>query len=181
MVSEYDFEDLTGKKAPDDILAEPQIAVGEVQLLSKRITRDHTFKNTTVKTDAQIVLCNTPGQIDSTMHRLFKEPDDKCLYKRITLNYECAVDKLYSKEEIEHLKLTSPSFKREFVCVWGYVHEGSSFTVAQIRRATSIPYDLQVDYDVSCSMGCDPGFTSGHSGAFGITIVQKSDGIIKVK
>lgn len=66
---------------------------------------------------------------------------------------------------------------------WGYVHEGSSFTDAQIKRATSIPYDLEPDYDVSCSLGADPGFTSGSGGgvAFGITIVQKVDGIIQVK
>jgi len=117
------------------------------------------------------------------MHRLFKEPNDKCLYKRVTLPYTVAVDRLYSKQEIEHLKLTSPSFKREFECVFGYVHEGSSFTDAQIQRAISIPYDLEPDYDVSCSIGIDPGYTAGTGGggAFGITIVQQSDNFIKIK
>jgi hypothetical protein len=74
-----------------------------------------------IKSNAQIVLCSTPGQIDSTMYKLYKEPEP-CLYKRLTLNYEVAVDRLYSKDEIEHMQLTSPSFKREFCCVFGYVH-----------------------------------------------------------
>jgi putative DNA primase/helicase len=46
MVSEYDFDDLSGKKAPD-IVAEEPITLNEIQLLAKRITRDHTFKTTT--------------------------------------------------------------------------------------------------------------------------------------
>ena len=45
MVSEYDFDDLTGKKAPETAADQP-IPLNEIQLLAERITRDHTFKTT---------------------------------------------------------------------------------------------------------------------------------------
>jgi len=84
---------------------------------------------------------------------------------------------MYKPEQIELLKSRSESFPSEYDLQWGYyMQERSSFTQSQIDRATSIPYSLEPDYEVLCSLGCDPGFTSGHSGAFGITIVQKSDG-----
>jgi putative DNA primase/helicase len=46
MVSEYDFQDLSGKKAPETAADQP-IPLNEIQLLAERITRDHTFKTTT--------------------------------------------------------------------------------------------------------------------------------------
>jgi hypothetical protein len=46
LVSEYDFDELSGKKAPETTADQP-IPLNEIQLLAERITRDHTFKTTT--------------------------------------------------------------------------------------------------------------------------------------
>jgi hypothetical protein len=42
-----------------------------------------------------------------------KEPEDKCIYKRLFLDYTYGLGKIYSKEEEAKAK-QSPSFEREY-------------------------------------------------------------------
>ena len=42
-----------------------------------------------------------------------KEPEDKCIYKRLFLDYTYGLGKIYSKEEVAKAK-QSPSFEREY-------------------------------------------------------------------
>jgi hypothetical protein len=54
-----------------------------------------------VKSGADLFLCSTPGKINSTMHRIFKEPEKKCFYHRMTITYERSLGKLLNEKDIE--------------------------------------------------------------------------------
>ncbi|MDQ3966772.1 MAG: hypothetical protein M3275_00070 [Thermoproteota archaeon] len=60
-----------------------------------------------------ICLLSTPGPIDSVMHKLFNEPEDKCRYKRLTFPVQSAVGTLITKSEWERAKL-QPNYEQEF-------------------------------------------------------------------
>jgi len=52
-----------------------------------------------VKSGALLVLLTTPGMINSTMHKIFKEPEP-CFYHRLSIPYERSLGKLLNKEDI---------------------------------------------------------------------------------
>lgn len=73
-----------------------------------------------VKSGADLVLCSTPGRINSTMHRIQKEPADKCFYHRMSIDYTRSLGKLLDDKTIAVLKKSSPSFDSEFCCRFGF-------------------------------------------------------------
>ena len=53
---------------------------------------------------------NAPGGM---FDQIEKEPEDKCLYKRLFLDYTHGLNRIYTPEEIEKAR-ASPSFDNEY-------------------------------------------------------------------
>jgi hypothetical protein len=80
-----------------------------------------TIDTFTIKNKRAICfLITTPGyKLDSLAYKLFREPDNKCLYKRIYINYEKCLDTMLDRKSIELMKSSSPSFANEYDLKWG--------------------------------------------------------------
>jgi late competence protein required for DNA uptake (superfamily II DNA/RNA helicase) len=61
------------------------------------------------KSDPYIVMASTPNQPSGLFEKIERESNDKCLYKRIFLDYTYGLGKIYSQNEILKAQ-TSPSF-----------------------------------------------------------------------
>ena len=138
-----------------------------------------------VKSGADLVLCSTPGRINSTMHRIFKEPEDKCLYHRLTIPYSRALGKLLSEDEINILKISSPSFESEFNCRFGINKLGNMLSKKALDDAIARPYSIEettANINAPKSIGIDYGQTgtAGLGGAMGAVVTAYEDGIVKV-
>jgi hypothetical protein len=134
------------------------------------------------KSNPSIVLVSTPNAPGGLFQKIEQEPEDSCIYKRMSLGYQVGLDKIYSQAEIEKAKAT-PSFEREYNLQYlGLV--GNVFRTEDIEQAVK-EYDI-VEYDTMDSyyqykpqarMGIDPGFGSSN---FAITITNFVDGVIRV-
>jgi hypothetical protein len=138
-----------------------------------------------VKSRADIVLCSTPGKIDSTMHRIMKEPENKCFYHRLSIDYTRSLGKLLDVNDIEHLKESSPSFESEFMCRFGAVKRGTMLSTKVIDDAIARPYNIEetaANINSPKSMGIDFGSTGniGMGGGFGCVVTAWEDGLVKV-
>ena len=58
-------------------------------------------------------MVSTPNAPSGLFERIEKEPEQSCLYKRLKMDYNYGLGKIYTKEEIEKAKL-SPGFDREY-------------------------------------------------------------------
>ena len=134
------------------------------------------------KSNPFIVLVSTPNAPLGLFQKIEQEPEDLCIYKRISLGYQVGLGKIYTKEEIEKAK-ASPSFEREYNLQYlGLV--GNVFRTEDIEEAIK-EYDtkgydiIQNDYPYKpqACMGIDPGFGSSN---FAITITTFIDGTVKV-
>jgi hypothetical protein len=137
-----------------------------------------------VKSGAKLVLLTTPGKINSTMHRISKEPEP-CFYYRMSIPYERSLGKLLDEKTIAVLKESSPSFDSEFSCKFGAVKQGNVWTEKSIQDALSIPYDIEAttaNTNSPKSLGIDYGATgnTGMGGGFGAVCTAFEDGIVKV-
>jgi hypothetical protein len=109
------------------------------------------------------------------MHRIFNEPEDKCFYKRLTIDYTRSLGKLLTESDIIKLKESSPSFDNEFCCRFGAIKIGLSFPRLDIKRATKHDYSLDYIPGTSSIMGIDVGWGSS---ATAITVCSLIDGRI---
>jgi hypothetical protein len=138
-----------------------------------------------VKSGADIVLCSTPGRINSTMHRIMKEPIDKCFYHRLSIDYTRSLGKLLNQKDIEHLKESSPSFESEFCCKFGFTKVGNMLSSKALDDAITRSYSIEettANANSPKSMGIDYGQTGtgGLGGGMGAVITAYEDGIVKV-
>ena len=64
---------------------------------------------------------NNPGEL---FYNIEKEPEDSCLYKRLKMDYNYGLGRIYTVEEIEKAKL-SPGFDRVWTSIfrqdWKYL------------------------------------------------------------
>ncbi len=65
------------------------------------------------KSNPFIVMVSTPNQPGGLMQTIENEPENKCLYHRIKLDYRYGLNKIYSIKDIERAK-QSPAFEREY-------------------------------------------------------------------
>jgi hypothetical protein len=53
------------------------------------------------KSNPYIVMVSTPNQPGGLFEQIEREPEDRCLYKRILLDYTYGLDKIYDRKEIK--------------------------------------------------------------------------------
>jgi hypothetical protein len=63
------------------------------------------------KSDPYVVMVSTPNAPGGLFERIEKEPEESCLYKRLKMDYNYGLGKIYTIEEIEKAK-QSPGFDR---------------------------------------------------------------------
>jgi hypothetical protein len=113
------------------------------------------------KSDPYIVMVSTPDAPGGLFYQIENEPEETCLYKRLKLDYNYGLGKIYTQGEIEKVK-HSPSFDREYGLQYlGKV--GNVFNELQILKAIEQgerfkhlpinPYSIH-------AIGCDVGFGS---------------------
>ena len=94
-------------------------------------------------------------------YKIEKEPEESCLYKRLKMDYNYGLGRIYTVEEIERAKL-SPGFDREYGLQYlGKV--GNVFTPLQIDKVIELGEQFKNiavnDYTLH-SVGVDVGFGS---------------------
>jgi hypothetical protein len=136
----------------------------------------HVAERYIAKSDPFIVMVSTPNAPGGLFEKIEKEPFDKCIYKKIYLDYTYGLDKIYTKEEIDKARM-SPSFEREY-CLKYQGLIGNVFSQLSIDKATSIPYNPDnINPNAKKSIGIDPGFGPSN---FAIVATQLVDGKIQV-
>ena len=120
-----------------------------------------------------IVMVSTPNAPGGLFESIERESEEKCLYKRVCLDYTYGLDKIYTSDEIEKAK-SSSSFEREYNLKYlGLI--GNVFHTQDIDNSIE-EYDIEneaINSYVPASMGVDPGFGSS---AFGIVVTRFVDG-----
>lgn len=132
------------------------------------------------KSNPYIVLVSTPNAPLGLFEQIEKEPEDKCIYKRLKSDYTYGLDKIYTTEEIEKAKL-SPSFDREYCCKYSG-KLGNLLSPLVIDKSVELGErlkDIPVNNYCMHSLGLDPSFGSS---AFGIVLTEhlKEEGKIRV-
>ena len=116
------------------------------------------------KSDPYIAMISTPNNPGGLFYRIEQEPEDTCLYKRITMDYHYGIGKIYTQEEIDKAKL-SPGFDREYGCQYlGLV--GNVFSPLQIDKAIELGEQykhLAINPYAIHSIGVDIGFGSSNT------------------
>ena len=116
------------------------------------------------KSDPYIAMISTPNNPGGLFYRIEQEPEDTCLYKRLTMDYHYGIGKIYTKEEIDKAK-QSPGFDREYGCQYlGLV--GNVFSPLQIDKAIELGEqfkDLAINPYAIHSIGVDIGFGSSNT------------------
>jgi hypothetical protein len=126
------------------------------------------------KSNAKIILGSTPYSIDGLMHNIQKE--ENSIYKKLFLNYEVGLNKIFTKEDIEKAK-TSPSFEREYNLRYAF-DIGNVLTEQLIQRCLDLKYDPEyVVWECPKSIGIDPSYGSSK---FAIVVTQFMDNRVQV-
>jgi hypothetical protein len=99
----------------------------------------HVAERYIAKSDPFIVMVSTPNAPNGLFQKIEQEPFEKCIYKKVFLDYTYGLDKIYSKEEIDKARM-SPSFEREY-CLKYQGLIGNVFSQLSIEKATKIDYN----------------------------------------
>ena len=127
------------------------------------------------KSKAKIFIVSTPYAPGGLMETIQKE--ENSIYKKITLNYEAGLNKIFTEQEIARAK-TSPSFEREYNLRYAF-DIGNVLTEALIQRCLDIKYDPDyVVWECPKCISVDPAW--GGSSKFAIMVSQFMDGRIQI-
>ena len=100
------------------------------------------------------------------------QKEENSIYKKITLNYEAGLSKIFTEQEIARAK-TSPSFEREYNLRYAY-DIGNVLPEQLIQKCLDIKYDPNhTAHECPKSIGIDPSYGSSK---FVIVITQFMDG-----
>jgi hypothetical protein len=109
-----------------------------------------------------VALTSTPNHEGDLTDEIRKEPEESCMFKRLYMDYTVALDKLFTLDEINNAKRTSPAFEREFNL--SFTHSiGNVFSTASIEQAIQLgrlPGASQLQIGGRRSMGIDIGFST---------------------
>jgi hypothetical protein len=132
-----------------------------------------------LKSDSIVALISTPSHEGDLMDEIRKESDESCQYKRLFMDYTVTLDKLYSIDEINNARRTSPAFEREFNL--SFTHSiGNVFSTASIERAIDLgrlPGADQLHIGGRRAMGIDVGFSTSKTS---IVILQTTNNRLQV-
>ena len=113
------------------------------------------------KSDPYIVMVSTPNAPGGLFERIEKEPEESCLYKRLKMDYNYGLGRIYPVEEIEKAK-QSPGFDREYGLQY-LGKSGNIFNPLQIDKTIQLGEQYKGlainDYTLH-SVGVDEGFGS---------------------
>jgi len=144
---------------------------------SEQTEARHIAERYIIKSYPFIVFVSTPNAPGGLFDTIEREPENKCMYKRIKLDYRYGLGKIYSYEEIER-GISSSSFEREYNLKY-IGTEGNVFSTKSIEEAI-VEYDTEddsINYYAPVSMGIDCGFGSS---PFGVVIARLVDGKVQV-
>jgi len=133
------------------------------------------------KSDPYIVMVSTPNAPEGLFEEIEREPDDKCLYKRLFLDYTVGLDKIYTQQEIAKAR-ESPSFEREYNLKY-IGQQGNVFSYESIQKAMEFGLQFEeerqgnIPQGTRKSCGIDAGFGSSK---FGIVVTQMYSGRAEV-
>ena len=133
------------------------------------------------KSDPYIVMVSTPNAPEGLFEEIEREPDDRCLYKRLFFDYTVGLDKIYTQQEIAKAR-GSPSFEREYNLKY-IGQQGNVFSYESIQKAIESGLELEkarrgaISLELEKSMGIDAGFGSSK---FGIVVTQLTYGKAEV-
>lgn len=128
------------------------------------------------KNNPYIIMVSTPNLPTGLYDQIEKEPESKCLYRRIFIPYTDCLGRIYSEEEIERAK-ASPSFEREYNLKYGS-GTGNIFPSDLLDKCEQ-EYDLTLRGGTKV-LAVDPAYSENGS-KFGIVGLEMIDGIIYVK
>ena len=132
-----------------------------------------------LKSDSMIALTSTPNHEDDLMDQVRKEPEETCMFKRLYMDYTVALDKLFTPDEINNARRTSPAFEREFNL--SFTHTiGNVFSTVSIERAIELgrlPGADQLHIGGRRAMGIDVGFSTSKTS---IVILQTTNNRLQV-
>ena len=99
----------------------------------------HVSERYISKSDPFIVMVSTPNAPGGLFEKIERESFDTCIYKKISLDYNYGLNKIYTKAEIDKAK-ASPSFEREYCPKYlGLI--GNVFSQQSLDNATKIGYN----------------------------------------
>jgi hypothetical protein len=133
------------------------------------------------KSDPYIVMVSTPNAPEGLFEEIEREPDDRCLYKRLFFDYTVGLGKIYTVQEIAKAR-ESPSFEREYNLKY-IGQQGNVFSYESIQKAVESGLELEkirdgnIFLEYAKSMGIDAGFGSSK---FGIVVTQLTWGHAEV-
>jgi hypothetical protein len=126
------------------------------------------------KSSPFIALVTTPDVPDSLADQLRKENELTCRYKRLYMNYEVGLGKIYTPFEIEEAKLTG-DFEREYNL--SFVSGKGNIYSKDLLDAIIETYPLEIR-DGKIVITVDPAYGSSK---FAILIIEQIGGILYVK
>ena len=124
----------------------------------------HVAERYIAKSDPFIVLVSTPNAPNGLFDKIERESEESCIYKRLKLDYQYGLDRIYTNEEIEKVK-HSPSFDREYRLFYLGL-EGNCFTSSQIDKCQELGEkykDIPINPFTIHSIGIDIGFGSSNT------------------
>lgn len=121
----------------------------------------------------QILGISTPGGMQGGGYEMWNAKDS--IYNRITISYKDCINLMYTEQQLEKLRLTSPSFSQEYENKFSYSKTGSTFTTQSIDQCiTSKP--ITHNPNSVCFTGWDTGFSAPSAAVVG----QLSDGYFEI-
>jgi len=127
------------------------------------------------KSRAKIFLVSTPYEPGGLMEKIQKE--ENSIYKKIQLNYEAGLNKIFTPAEIARAK-ESPSFEREYNLRYAY-DIGNVINENAIQKCLDFKYSPEhIVYECPKCISVDPAW--GGSSKFAIIVSQFMDGRIHI-
>lgn len=117
------------------------------------------------KSDPYIVMVSTPNLPGGLYESIEKERDEKCIYRRLKLDYRAGLGKIYTDEEIQKAK-ESPAFEREYNLRYGF-GSGKIFSDPLVTRCEE-EYPLELQPHSNRVLAVDPAFSSSKFGIVGV-------------
>jgi hypothetical protein len=127
------------------------------------------------KSNPYIVMVSTPNAPGGLFEQMEHEPEESCLYRRLSLDYRYGLNKIYSAEEIQRAQ-ASPSFDREYDLKYlGLI--GNVFSPLEIDECIRLGKQYVLDLINPMNpkaLGIDPAFGSSNF-AFCLTQLSLHD------